>query len=286
MPSTGAMRHRVASYPLVTRLYSNTDGIESSVLVCLSVCGVVAIVANASGFSGGVLFQPFFNFVLQLPLGQSIATGIATETIGMSSGAYRYHRMKQIDRKAVVKTLPAIIVGVFAGLFIFSYAPRLLLRMIVGLVVAAVAIRQLVFISRRRFGVNRSANLVALRRRRWTSFMAGVFSACTGTGVAELHQPRFEQTGGLRTKFANATAIAVEAIADWTITVVNLSLGNLRFDVLVFSVSGVLLGAQLGAMISPYVPDRLLKTVFSLCVLSIGFVYVVTSLNYLMTTEN
>ena len=30
----------------------------------------VAIVANASGFSGGVLFQPFFNFVLQLPLGR------------------------------------------------------------------------------------------------------------------------------------------------------------------------------------------------------------------------
>jgi len=57
-------------------------------------CAVlVAVIANASGFSGGVLFQPFFNFVLQLPLQQSIATGIGTETIGMSSGAYRYRRM-------------------------------------------------------------------------------------------------------------------------------------------------------------------------------------------------
>ena len=73
----------------------------------------------------------------------------------------------------------------------------------------------------------------------------------------------------------------MEAIADWTITLVNLSLGNLRFDVLVFSVSGVLIGAQVGAAISPYVPDRLLKTVFSLCVLSIGFVYIITSLNML-----
>ena len=238
----------------------------------------VATIANASGFSGGVLFQPFFNFVLHLPMGQSIATGIATETIGMSSGAYRYQRMKQIDWKAVMKTLPPIIVGVFAGLFIFCYAPRLLLRMIVGLVVAAIAIRQLVFVSQRSLGIHRHANLAALGRRRSTSFVAGVFSACTGTGVAELHQPLFEQTGGLRTKSANATAIAVEAIADWTITLVNLSLGNLRFDVLVFSVSGVLLGAQLGAVISPCVPDRLLKTVFSLCVLSIGLIYVITSL--------
>lgn len=239
----------------------------------------VAIVANAAGFSGGVLFQPFFNFVLQLPLGQSIATGIATETIGMSSGAYRYQRMKQIDRRAVIKTVPAVTVGVFAGLFIFCYAPPLLLRLIVGLVVAGIAIRQLVFVSRHSVGVHLKANLVALGRRRLTSFLAGAFSACTGTGVAELHQPLFEHTGGLRTKRANATAIAVEAIADWLITLVNLSLGNLRFDVLVFSVSGVLLGAQVGAVISPYVPDRLLKTVFSLCVFSIGLIYVITSLN-------
>ena len=27
---------------------------------------VVAILANASGFSGGVLFQPFFNFILKV----------------------------------------------------------------------------------------------------------------------------------------------------------------------------------------------------------------------------
>jgi uncharacterized membrane protein YfcA len=61
---------------------------------------LVAVTANASGFSGGVLFQPFFNFVLDLPMAQSIATGIATETVGMSSGAHRYVRMRQIDTQA------------------------------------------------------------------------------------------------------------------------------------------------------------------------------------------
>ena len=58
----------------------------------------------------------------------------------------------------------------------------------------------------------------------------------------------------------------------------NLSLGNLRFDVLVFSISGALLGAPVGVVISPSVPYRLLKTVFSLCVLSIGLISVITSL--------
>src|SRR5262245_32088270 len=104
---------------------------------------VVAVMANASGFSGAVLFQPFFNLALQLPLGQSIATGIATETIGMTSGASRYYVMKKIDGGAVKTLLPAVAAGVLAGLFVFSYAPRDYLRLIVGVVVGGVALYQL-----------------------------------------------------------------------------------------------------------------------------------------------
>jgi uncharacterized membrane protein YfcA len=246
-------------------------------------CAVlVAVIANASGFSGGVLFQPFFNFVLQLPLGQSIATGIATETIGMTSGAYRYRRMKQIDCAAVRKMLPAVAVGVLAGLYIFSRAPRDWLRLIVGLVVGGIALYQLFLAWQGHRGTRSHADLEALGRLRWVACISGIFSACTGTGVAELHQPLYEQKGGLATKRANATAIAIEALADWGITLVNLTLGNLRFDVLIFSVLGVTIGAQIGAAISPHLSDRLLKTVFALCVLGIGLVYTVTALRVLL----
>jgi uncharacterized membrane protein YfcA len=246
-------------------------------------CAVlVAVVANASGFSGSVLFQPFFYFVLRLPLGQSIATGIATETIGMSSGAFRYLLMKQIDGAAVKRLLPAVLAGVLAGLFIFARAPTPLLRLIVGLVVGGVALYQLLLAWRGHVGVCATADLATLGRHRWRAFFAGSFSACTGTGVAELSQPMLEQKGSLATKRANATAIALEGLADWGITLVNLSLGNLRFDLLLFSASGVLIGAQIGAWLSPRVSDRLLKTVFSLCVLCIGAVYTVTSLQTLV----
>ena len=55
---------------------------------------VVCILASSSGFSGSVLFQPVFYFIAKVPLGQSIATGIATETIGMTTGALTYFMMK------------------------------------------------------------------------------------------------------------------------------------------------------------------------------------------------
>lgn len=243
---------------------------------------LVAMIANASGFSGGVLFQPFFNFVLDLPIGQSIATGIATETIGMSSGAHRYARMRQIDARAAWKVLPAVLAGVAAGIFVFVQMPRDVLRLTVGTVVGTIAAYQLYLAWHRRFGTRHQADRAALGRRRWVSFLAGSASACTGTGVAEIHQPLLEHHGGLATRRANATAIFIEALADWSITLVNLSLGNLRFDILVFSAAGVLIGAQIGAHVSPHLPDRLLKTVFALCVLGIGTIYVVTSLRSLL----
>ncbi len=241
-----------------------------------------ALVANASGFSGAVLFQPFFNFVLQMPLAQSIATGIATETIGMSSGAARYAAMRQVDGRAVRLLAPAILLGAAAGLLFFARAPREPLRLTVGLVVGGIALYQLILVGGGRYGSLAQADLAGLRRHRWRAFCSGAFSACTGTGVAELNQPLLEHQGDLATKRANATAIAVEAVADWGITAVNLSLGNLRWDILVFSASGVLIGAQFGALLSPRVPDALLKSVFALCVLGIACVYVVTALERLL----
>jgi uncharacterized membrane protein YfcA len=243
---------------------------------------VVATIANASGFSGSVLFQPFFNFILRLPIGSSIATGVATETIGMSSGAYRYFRMRKIDLAAAKVLLPGALIGVGLGLLVFTSAPRDILRLMVGLVIGSIAIAQLYNAGRKCFGTSPTADLAVLRQHRWIGFWAGCFSACTGTGVAEMHQPLLEHRSGLATKRANATAILLEALADWSITVVNLSLGNLRLDILIFSGTGVLIGAQLGALWSPYLPDRLLKVAFSLCVLGIAAVYVVTSLHGLL----
>jgi hypothetical protein len=243
---------------------------------------LVAVIANASGFSGGVLFQPFFNFGLRMPLAPSISTGIATETLGMSSGALRYLGMKQIDRAAVKKLLPAVLAGVLAGLFVFSRAPREYLRLVVGLVVGAVAIHQLALAWHGRLGTRSAADLEALGRHRWRSLVAGAFSACTGTGVAELHQPLLEQHGGLETRRANATAIALEALGDWCITLANLSLGNVRWDVLVFSAGGAVIGAHIGARLSPLLPARAVKTAFAVCVFAIGVVYTLTALEALL----
>ncbi len=239
---------------------------------------VVAITANASGFSGAVLFQPFFNFVLGLPIAQSVATGIATETIGMSSGACRYFLMKQIDRRAALMMLPAVLVGIVIGIYIFVNIPKDWLRLIVGVVVGTLAAYQLWRSAKKIFGIQEISDYIELKKWMWLSVVAGASSACTATGVAEMHQPLFEEEGKLATKKANATAVFIEALADITITLFNLIvLKNIRFDILIFSATGVLIGGQIGALVSSRLPDRLVKTVFGIAVLFIGIVYIFTA---------
>jgi uncharacterized membrane protein YfcA len=245
----------------------------------------VCILANASGFSGSVLFQPFFNFVLQVPIAQSIATGIATETIGMSSGAFRYWRMgNKIDIKAVKKVFPYVYVGIAAGIFLFVFLPKLWLRLVVGCSIFSIASYQLYLAYLGKFGINDKADLTVLGSpiSRIKSFLAGVSSASTGTGVAEIHQPMFEQDAGLATKKANATAILIEALGNWFITLLNIKLGNIDYEILIFSASGVLIGGQIGPLISNYVSDRILKVLFGLSVSLIGLIYIFTSIEKLI----
>lgn len=234
----------------------------------------VATLCNASGFSGAVLFQPFFYFVLNLPISNSIATGIATETLGMTSGTIRYALMKRHDYKSYLFFLPWIIAGVVIGLFLFNKLPTSNIKFLVGMVMILVAVTHLF-----------SLKFKAKDQTPWSvwvlgplSILAGAFSASTGTGVAELAQPMSEHGKKMPVKQANTNAIMLEASADWIITAVNLSMGNIRWDILIFSASGVIIGGQLGAYLSSYIPDQLLKIGFCIAIAFIGCFYVWTVL--------
>lgn len=245
----------------------------------------VAILCNASGFSGSVLFQPFFNFVLQVPIAQSIATGIATETIGMTSGAITYWRMgNKIDIKAVKKVFPYVYTGIVAGIFLFVFLPKIWLRLAVGCSIFSVASYQLYLAYLGKFGVNDRADLDVLgnHKSHIKQFLAGAFSASTGTGIAEIHQPMFEHDAGIATKKANASAILIEALGNWFITLLNIKMGNVNYDILIFSASGVLVGGQIGPVLSTYIPDRILKTIFGISVSIIGLIYIFTSLQKIL----
>ena len=250
---------------------------------CFPLAIVVCIICTSSGFSGSILFQPVFYFLIRIPLAQSIATGIATETIGMTWGAVNYmtsgNARSVIDFRAFRSVVPFTTIGVLVGCSLFVHLPTPALRLLVGLVVASIALYQIWLAGENRLGTQQTASLEVLSRpqNRLYQIIAGSFSASTGTGVAEMSQPLLEEKAGLLTMKANATAILLEACADWVITSANLRLGNIRFDILLFTVSGVLIGGVVGPRIAAYLNPRIVKGVFGVAVTLIGFIYIVTS---------
>ncbi|HPP94783.1 MAG TPA: sulfite exporter TauE/SafE family protein [Spirochaetota bacterium] len=235
---------------------------------------VVAILANSSGFSGGVLFQPIYNLLLNIPIQNAVATGIATETVGMTSGALRYIYYKMVDLPIgftmVMLTIPGVVLGNHALIVINGD----LLKLILGFIILFVATTQFINAVQNTFGTKENIPVEDIYPFMWIPPLGGFFSASTGTGVCELSQPLLEKGLKLNTRRANATAILIEATADWIITILNLQAGLILWELWIFTGSGVIIGGQIGPYISKYLPVRILKIVFSIAVIIIGIFYI------------
>ncbi len=237
----------------------------------LPIAIVVAFLANSSGFSGGILFQPIMYFTQGLPLAQSVSTGIATETIGMSSGAVRYHLMKMIDWREIKASLVWVFAGVAGGYLFFRFTSPVYLKLTLAIVLISISLLKLYELIR-----PASTSTRTHRPGRLTALL-GIFgaasSASTGTGICEIHQPYFERRRGLHVLRANAAAIGLEAWGNIWISILNLSFGLIDFTVLVWTGPGALVGAQLGAYCARRIPARLMKLTFSIGVFIIGSFY-------------
>lgn len=243
---------------------------------------VIATLANASGFSGGVLFQPIYNVLLQIPIQNSIATGIATETIGMTSGAIRYLWYKMVELPIgftmIMLTIPGVVLGNHALMVIDGD----FLKLILGIIILGIATMQLYNAIRRFFGTRENIPIEDIYGYMWIPPIAGFFSAATGTGICELGQPLLEKGMNIKTKRANATAILVEATGDWIITILNLNAGMILANLWVMTALGVIIGGQIGPYISRILPNRLVKIVFALAVIVIGIFYIFKGIHWLM----
>lgn len=235
---------------------------------------VVAILANSSGFSGGVLFQPIYNLFLNIPIQNAVATGIATETIGMTSGTVRYIYYKMADLPIgftmVMLTIPGVVLGNHALIVINGD----LLKLVLGFIILFIATMQFVNAVRRSYGKRDNVPVEDIYPFMWIPPVGGFFSASTGTGVCEISQPLLERGLDMKTRRANATAILVEATADWVITILNLQAGLIMWQLWIFTGTGVIIGGQIGPYISRFLPVRLIKVVFSVSVIIIGIFYI------------
>ena len=259
------------------------DGLSLEYWYMFPISVVIAILANSSGFSGGVLFQPLYNLVLNIPIQNAIATGIATEAVGMTSGALRYLWLKMVEVPIgfimIMLTIPGIVLGNHALMVINGD----FLKLILGVIILGVASLQLYTAIKKTFGKRSDIQIEEIYGKMWIPPIGGFFSASTGTGICEISQPLLERGLDVKTKRANATAILVEATGDWILTILNLHAGFIMSDIWIFTGLGVIIGGQIGPYVSKYLPDRIIKIIFSIAVIVIGVFYIVKGVQWIMS---
>ncbi|MDH3973649.1 MAG: sulfite exporter TauE/SafE family protein [Deltaproteobacteria bacterium] len=236
---------------------------------------VIASLANSSGFGGGIIFQPIFIGIMGLHPAQGVATGMLTELCGMSSGAIRYFRQKQIEFDIAFSLIIFGIPGLIIGNHLLTILSPGILKFIFGSLVLTIAIWTFVSAIQRKKGTRYAIGVDEVYPVFWVPFLGGISSGVSSVGTAESMFPLLERYLKVQPHRAIATAILIEAAMNWLATALNLSSGLIRWEVAIYTIPGVIIGGQIGPQIARWLPSLTLKYLFgtAIAITAIHMIY-------------
>ncbi len=237
----------------------------------LPVSIVVAMLATGSGFGGGIIFLPIFVYVLEMTIPQSIGTGMITELCGMSSAIVGYMRQRQIEYRIAFPMILITIPGIIIGLHMAMIVNEAILKFVFGVIVIGCALWTFTSIVERKYGNREGLHTEEIYRYSWVPFVGGISSGISSVGTAETIFPLLERVYKVNVHRAIATTIVVEGMAGWIATSINIWEKQIRWDVAIFTMAGVVIGGQLGPILNRVAPVQLLKIIFAVFVFLAGF---------------
>lgn len=249
---------------------------------------LIATVALSTGISGALFFAPFFLLVVGLSPAQAIGAGLMTELFGTGFGAFNYLRQRCVDLKIVllllIVTIPVGMVGAGVALVMNAGA----LQVFFGGALIALALLLLWNTFRTVIGPSDTDGLnddeqgitviqtrdgqeyrykVCQRKAVATLAAFGSFlTGLMGAGLPEINTTQFIIRCRIPTRVAVATSITILTVTVFFAAGIHALAGEPAWRVVVWSIPGVVTGAQIGPRIQGRVPthiaDRGLAGVF------------------------
>jgi hypothetical protein len=261
---------------------------------------LIATIAMASGVGGATFFSPLFILGLGLSPELAVGSGLVVEVFGFSSGVYAYVRRKLIDYRIGGMLLFATIPAAIVGTGIAQYANADILKLILGMGLFAVAVSFLrapeeeteeMFDDRAREDPDTAETCLVTAEDeeicytvcnttegQLISGIGGLFVGMVSSGLGELNGYFLLQRCRVPSSVSVATSVFVVAITALIASVGHVygvaqdgltgltTMGNL----LLFTVPGVVIGAQLGPEVARRVPDRAME-------IGLGILFTITA---------
>jgi uncharacterized membrane protein YfcA len=261
---------------------------------------LIATVAMASGVGGATFFSPLFILGLGLSPELAVGSGLVVEVFGFGSGVYAYVKRKLIDYRIGGMLLSATVPAAIAGVVVAHFADPDILKLILGMGLFAVAVS---FLRAPDEEVEATLDEMAQEdpttaetclitaedeeicytvcnttEGRLISGIGGLFVGMVSSGLGELNGYFLLQRCRVPSSVSVATSVFVVAITALVASlghVVQVAQGGLTGlttmgNLLLFTVPGVVIGAQLGPELAKRVPDRIME-------IGLGVLFILTA---------
>jgi len=212
-----------------------------------------ASVANATAIGGGFLFMPLFIFVYQLAPIIALKLSFATQAFGMTSGALTWGR-KSIDTHAFAIASIASILGVWFATYVWvipsNYIKPLFALISLGVFIALV-IEIKLNLPDAKHSVNFRFDYLSILFG-ISAFAGGLITGWTAIGVGEVVALYLLFLYRLKLDIAIGTGVAVLAVSSIAGFIFHIGLSGIPWDLLVFTVPGVILGGRYGVKMAKH----------------------------------
>ncbi len=262
---------------------------------------LIATIAMASGVGGATFFSPLFILALGLPPEIAIGTGLITEVFGFASGIYAYARKRLIDYRLGISLLMVTIPMALAGTWLSKSIDPNILKTVLGMGLFAVAasflrspepkdvVRMDAAIDEEYGGEKGTTCLTSAEGERicytvcnrtegrLISGLGGLFVGMISTGLGELNGYFLLRRCRVPSRVSVATSVFVVALTALT------AAGHLVhfartggdalptvFSIVIFTVPGVIIGAQLGSLVASRISAHTLERVLGVLFILVG----------------
>lgn len=251
----------------------------------------IATVALSTGVSGALFFSPFFLLVVGLDPARAIGAGLMTELFGTSFGTLNYVRQRVVDyvtaRFLLAAAIPASVLGALLALRINASALQIAFGgSLIGLalVMASATLRRRsaanvhpVFDEAPRVTVIRASDgqqyTYRVCNRRIGVPLAGLGAALTGlmsAGLPEITTTQLILRCRIPSRVAVATSILVLTVTVFFAAGIHAFAGEPAWYVVVWSIPGVIVGAQIGPRVQGKVPSHVAERALAVVFTAVG----------------
>ncbi len=227
----------------------------------------IATIAMFTGLGGGILWMPLFLTVLKVPAREAVLCTLIIQFFGQSSASFRNHRQKLIDWQLVWMMALTGIPTVVLGALFFNLLQPLFIKFFLGLAIYIIAY---VFLRGDDFFEKggEKADMKAARQGQPISALGGILTGLLGIGVGDWLVPFFNNRCKLTMVHSVASSIALMMVLSGVALTVHFYLQTtVHYNIVIPSIIGVMIGAQLGSQLLQRIPEIHFKEIFVLMLL-------------------